>query len=72
MQNPIMVSIFQKVIFELVYFCIFISIVLKQFYPIKAGYISEEDGGIVSEVYFFNLMVSYLYSFNSFISINEK
>ena len=31
---------------------------------------SEEDGGIVSKIYYFNLMVSYSYSFNPFISIN--
>ena len=33
--------------------------------------ILSEDGGIVSKIYYFNLMVSYLYSFNPFISINE-
>ena len=31
----------------------------------------KEDGGIVSKIYYFNLMVSYLYSFNLFISIYE-
>ena len=33
--------------------------------------ILSEDGGIVSKIYYFNLMASYLYSFNPFISINE-
>ena len=37
-----------------------------------AGNISSEDGGIVSKIYYFNLiMVSYLYSFNPFFSIND-
>ena len=39
--------------------------------PVKAGNISWEDGGVVSKVYYFHLMVSYLYSFNPFIDINE-
>ena len=33
-------------------------------YPIKAGNISEGDDSIMSEIYYFNLMVSYLYSFH--------
>ena len=40
-------------------------------YPIKAGNISQEDDGIICEIYYFNLMVPYLYSFNLFISLNE-
>ena len=38
---------------------------------IKAGNISKENGGIISKIYYFSLMVSYLYSFNHFININE-
>ena len=40
-------------------------------YPIKASNISYEDDSIVTKIYYFNLMVSYLYSFNPFIRINE-
>ena len=49
---------------------VIVNVVFLHLYPIKAGNISKEDGGI-SKVYYFNLMVSYLYSFNPFISINE-
>ena len=35
------------------------------------GNISWKTNGIVSKNYYFNLMVSYLYSFNPLISINE-
>ena len=38
---------------------------------VMAGNISLEDGGVVRKTYYFNLMVSYLYSFNPFIGINE-
>ena len=49
-----------------------LHIVLKsRKYSIKAGNISQEDGGAVSKIYHFNLKVSYLYSFNPFIGINE-
>ena len=46
--------------------------VLNHLYPIKkAGNISEKDCGIFSKIYYFNIMVSYLYSFNHFIRINK-
>ena len=48
-----------------------LHIVLKPLVPIKAGNISWKDGGVVSKIYFFNIMVSYFYSFNPFIGINE-
>ena len=35
------------------------------------GNISKGNGGIVSKIYYFNLLVSRLYSLNLFISINE-
>ena len=38
----------------------------------KAGNISQEDGGVVSKIYYFNLMVSYLYSFNPFLTNSAK
>ena len=37
----------------------------------KAGNILQEDGDVVTKTYYFNLMVSYLYSFNPFIGIKE-
>ena len=43
-------------------------IVLKS---LVTGNISSEDGGVVSKIYYFNLIVSYLYLFNLFIGINE-
>ena len=70
MHHPIKAWIFEKNIFELVYLCILIQS-YNHLYPIKAGNISYEDGGIVSKSYYFNLMVSYLYPFNPFITINE-
>ena len=35
------------------------------------GHKPQEDGGVVSKIYYFNLMVSYLHYFNPFIGINE-
>ena len=35
------------------------------------GHKLQEDGGVVSKIYYFNLMVSYLHYFNPSIGINE-
>ena len=46
--------------------------VLNHLYRIKkAGNISEKNYGIFSKIYYFNIMVSYLHSFNPFIRINK-
>ena len=60
----------KKCYFELIYLCIFIGF-QNDLYPIQVSNISLEDGGIVSKIYYFNLMVSYLYFLNAFISINK-
>ena len=61
MHYPTKAWLFEKMIFELV---IFTCILLKQIISLKKMM-------VLSVKFHFNLMVSYLYSFNPFISINE-